>query len=304
MPVRFTATPAPRSTRVRVAPLVTLLPAVLVAACSRGESRPAHATVASRDSAHARGAVPRDVTLPGVTASRPAYVVRPAPDAGRITGTVQIEEPPPPDTTVTPSADDVHTCGRSLTLPTVETKGGAVVGAVVWLIGVGAGKALPDVRRTELALDDCRLRPHLIAAVAGGALNVHGIDELDARLRFTRVEGGSTTNGASDDGPGAIVLRVTTTDAGQVVPSERVVATPGTVEVRGELQPWLRAWVLAFDHPYFVTTDANGTFTLDGVPPGTYRLVAWHDRLGRTEQQVTVGAGGSESVTLKLGSSR
>ena len=292
VPVRSIAPWLARSRSARVAALAC------VAGCSRGESRPAHATAAV-DSAHARAAIPRDITLPGIVASRPVYVVRPAPDAGRITGSVQLEGPPPADTTVTPSADDVHTCGRSLTIAGAEIRAGAVAGAVVWLVGVGAGKAFPDLRRSELALTGCRLQPHLVAAVAGGALNVHGIDELDARLRFTRVEGG-----AGADGPGADLLRVTTTDAGQVVPSERVVATPGTVEVRGDLQPWLRAWVLAFDHPYFTTTDAAGAFTLDGVPPGTYRLVAWHDRLGRAEQAVTVGAGGSEAVVVKLGGSR
>ncbi|HEY0777755.1 MAG TPA: carboxypeptidase-like regulatory domain-containing protein [Gemmatirosa sp.] len=273
--------------------LVVLL---ALAACSRGESRPAHTGTAAAHDATRTGAVPHDVTLPGVTASEPAYVVRPATDAGRVTGSVQLDGPAPADTIVTPGPDDVRTCGRSLTLPAVETRGGGVAGAVVWLVGVAAGKPFPELRRSELALEGCRLRPHIVAAVAGGALNVHGIDELDARLRFTRVEGGT-----SADGPGAVLLRVTTTDAGQVVPSERVIATPGTVEVRGELQPWLRAWVLAFDHPYFATTDATGAFTLDGVPPGTYQLVAWHDRLGRSVQRVTVAPGAGVTADVRLG---
>ncbi len=280
---------------VRSASLAALLAAV-PSACSRGESRPAHGPATASHSGRARATVPSDVILPGLTASHPAYVVRPAVDAGRVAGTVQLDGPAPADTTVTPGPDDVHTCGRSLTLPSVETRGGGVEGAVVWLVGVEAGKAFPAVRRAELALDGCRLQPHIVAAVAGGALNVHGVDVLDSRLRFTRVEGG-----AGDDAPGTVLLRVTTTDEGQVVPSERVVAAPGTVEVRGELQPWLRAWVLAFDHPYFATTDATGGFALDGVPPGTYQLVAWHDRLGRAGQTVTVGPGQGVGVNVQLG---
>ncbi len=281
-----------RSSAARVAPVVVLL----LTACTRGESRPAHAdtTAAARDATHA-GAVPRDVTLPGLTATQPAYAVRPAADAGTVTGTVQLDGPAPPDTTVAPGPDDVRTCGRSLSIPAIDARGGGVAGVVVWLVGVGAGKPLPDVRRAELALDGCRLQPHIVAAVAGGALNVHGVDELDARLRFTRVEGGT-----AGDRPGTVLLEVTTTDAGQVVPSERVVAAPGTVEARGELQPWLRAWVLAFDHPYFATTDARGAFTLDGVPPGTYQLVAWHDRLGRAVQSVTIVPGATQTVSVRM----
>lgn len=287
-----------RPTAARPVPLPpsALLLLLLSAACTRGESRPAHDPAHDSAAAATRAAVPQDVALPGLTATRPAYVVRPAADAGRITGTVQLDGPAPADTTVTPGPDDVHTCGRSRTLPTVATRNGAVAGVVVWLVGVGAGKPLPEVRRAELALDGCQLQPRVLAAVAGGALNVHVLDELDSRLRFTRVEGGPPT-----EPPGTVVLRVTTTDAGQVVPSERVVATPGTVEVRGELQPWLRAWVLAFDHPYFTTTDANGAFVLDGVPPGTYQLVAWYDRLGRVEQRVTVPGGGEVKLRMKGG---
>lgn len=283
-------------TAARAAAALLTLPA---AACSRGESRPAHdaAHDARGAAAPARAPVPRDVTLPGLTASRPAYVVRPAADAGRVTGTVALDGPAPPDTVVTPGPDDVRACGRSLTLRAADTGGGGVAGAVVWLVGVGAGKPFPAVRRAELALTGCRLAPRALAAVAGGALNVHGVDALDSRLRFTRVEGGA---GTADDSPGAVLLRVTTTDAGQVVPSERVVAAPGTVEVRGEVQPWLRAWVLAFDHPYFATTDAAGAFALDEVPPGTYQLVVWHDRLGRVAQPVTVAAGQAVTAAVHM----
>jgi hypothetical protein len=37
------------------------------------------------------------------------------------------------------------------------------------------------------------------------------------------------------------------------------------------------------------------------VPPGTYRLIAWHERLGLAEQSVTVEAGKAAAVTLRFG---
>jgi len=39
---------------------------------------------------------------------------------------------------------------------------------------------------------------------------------------------------------------------------------------------WSSADVFSCEHPYFTTTDDSGRFALDGVPPGTYTLVAWH----------------------------
>jgi hypothetical protein len=100
---------------------------------------------------------------------------------------------------------------------------------------------------------------------------------------------------------GELALVAPLTDAGQVIPDERLLASPGALEVRGELHPWLRAWVLAFDQPYFATTEADGAFTLAEVPAGSYRLVAWHERLGQVEQQVVVRRGETTSVGLTVG---
>ena len=46
--------------------------------------------------------------------------------------------------------------------------------------------------------------------------------------------------------------------------------------------------------------DPARRFSIDDVPAGTYALHAWHERLGVTEQSVTVGAGETAVVvTLK-----
>jgi len=37
-------------------------------------------------------------------------------------------------------------------------------------------------------------------------------------------------------------------------------------------------------------TAADGTFTIKGLPPGTYTIEAWHEKLGTQTMTVTVGA--------------
>jgi hypothetical protein len=51
-----------------------------------------------------------------------------------------------------------------------------------------------------------------------------------------------------------------------------------------------------FKHPYFAVTDKNGSFELKDLPPGSYTITAWQEKLGTQIQKVTVTAG--EAKTL------
>ncbi len=42
---------------------------------------------------------------------------------------------------------------------------------------------------------------------------------------------------------------------------------------------------------YYVITADAGSFQLQDVPPGTYELEVWHEKLGSQKQEVTVEAG-------------
>ena len=37
----------------------------------------------------------------------------------------------------------------------------------------------------------------------------------------------------------------------------------------------MNAFILVFSHRFFAVSDADGRYQIDGVPPGTYTLVAW-----------------------------
>jgi galactose mutarotase-like enzyme len=58
----------------------------------------------------------------------------------------------------------------------------------------------------------------------------------------------------------------------------------------------MNAYVGVMAHPYFAVSGANGTFDIQTVPPGTYTLEAWHERLGTATQQVVVGAKQTKDV--------
>jgi protocatechuate 3,4-dioxygenase beta subunit len=47
-----------------------------------------------------------------------------------------------------------------------------------------------------------------------------------------------------------------------------------------------------FAHRYFATTDADGRYRIEGVPPGTYPLAVWNDGQVRARREVRVAAPG------------
>ena len=72
-------------------------------------------------------------------------------------------------------------------------------------------------------------------------------------------------------------------------------------KVKCDVHPWMNAYVAVMSHPYFAVTDKDGKFTIDGLPAGSYEIVAWHERLGTQTQSVTVGDGAATAdFTFKM----
>jgi carboxypeptidase family protein len=62
----------------------------------------------------------------------------------------------------------------------------------------------------------------------------------------------------------------------------------------------MSATILVFDHHLYTTPAADGSFTVDAVPPGTYQLSAWHERIGETTKPLKIVAGDDASVEFAL----
>jgi plastocyanin len=67
---------------------------------------------------------------------------------------------------------------------------------------------------------------------------------------------------------------------------------PGVVRVFCELHSHMNAFVLVFAHRYFATTDADGRYRIDNVPPGAYTVVAWNEGQPRQSRAIRVGDDG------------
>jgi hypothetical protein len=258
---------------------------ILLAASACGDEGSGF-TLGRKAKAPARPAEP-ELTGPVVIAAPKGAYTPGQGGAAKVTGSATLASPLAPALPASAGRDSI-VCGDSIADGSVQQKGSGLGNVVVWLDGVRSGKPLPLEKRLELESDRCILTPRVQAAVSGSAVNVIGHDDFRQHLLFLA---------AGDSAPRA---RILLGKDEQVIPTELPARAPGLVIVRDVDHPWPRAFLAVFDHPYFAVTKPDGTFAIDSVPPGRYTLVAWHERTGRTEQAISVGATGETKVAVSL----
>jgi len=70
------------------------------------------------------------------------------------------------------------------------------------------------------------------------------------------------------------------------------------IPVKCNVHPWMRGYIAVFKHPFFAVTGKDGTFDLGNLPPGTYTIEAWHEKLGTSSQTITVGANETKEISF------
>lgn len=90
-------------------------------------------------------------------------------------------------------------------------------------------------------------------------------------------------------------------DLGRYRPDERPVPSqvfdkPGLVTLRCDIHEHMRGLILVLNTPYFVMTDMDGHFRLDGLPAGHYTLKAWID--SRTTREKPVDLKGGQTLRV------
>ena len=171
----------------------------------------------------------------------------------------------------------------------VEAQDGALANVVVWISDVRAGRALPVEKRYEMTSDRCVIAPRIQVASSGGTVNLRHRDAAEHHYQLVR------------SGSPAVLSSIMFMAAGQVVPMSAATKSPGLVEIRCADHPWEHAWIATFDHPYYSVSGAGGSFHLEGIPPGTYHLRAWHERaVSPVDAVVTVVSGKTANVSIAV----
>lgn len=201
-------------------------------------------------------------------------------------GTVTLSGPVP-KLAARPVRADVAVCGPAeRPSPALVLGRSKEVGNVfVWLDGA-VGDGLP---KGPFRIDQkgCSFTPYAQVVSKGAPVIVMNSDPVLHNVHATTAKGDALFNKA-------IPIK------GQTF-TERF-TTAGVVRIKCDVHSWMNAWVFVADSPFAAVTDREGRYAFPGVPPGTYRLHAWHELLGEKVQAVVVPANGvvRADVTLSL----
>ncbi len=64
----------------------------------------------------------------------------------------------------------------------------------------------------------------------------------------------------------------------------------GMFLVKCDVHGWMTAYVGVFGNPFFAVSGKDGKYTIPNLPPGSYEIEAWHEKLGVKTATVTVAA--------------
>ncbi|MGO9765542.1 MAG: hypothetical protein ACLPM8_07820 [Myxococcaceae bacterium] len=208
----------------------------------------------------------------------PASATAPLAASGSLQGRVLWRGPRPAQEALPTTASAQSVCGTSVPDSAFRVDGaGGVAEVVVWVDA--PSEPLPSATQDKPVLLDqrgCLYRPAVFAARAGGMLRIRNSDALTHTVH------------ASSGGLSLFNLAM---PLEQMELTRQLPVRPGVVDFRCDVHPWMRATLRTFDHSHFTTTVPDGTFRLEGLPPGAVQAHAWHPRLGEASQQVQVQEG-------------
>jgi len=140
----------------------------------------------------------------------------------------------------------------------------------------GLGQYIYDTPTESAKIDqmNCRYHPHVFGMRVGQPLEIINSDPTLHNIH-------ALPKGNKEFNTGQPIQGMKTTHTFEA----KEVMVPFKCDVHG----WMNAYVGVLDHPYFATTGADGKFELKTLPPGTYTIEAWHEKLGTTTQMVTLG---------------
>jgi plastocyanin len=75
---------------------------------------------------------------------------------------------------------------------------------------------------------------------------------------------------------------------------------PGIVKVFCHIHSDMSGVIVVLENSFFASPGPDGRFVIEGIPPGDYRVVAWHERARMSAKRVHVDAGKASVLDFEI----
>lgn len=221
----------------------------------------------------------------GGAASEPVGVkYSPSGQEGTLTGTIAFTGTAPEPKPISMDQDPVCASSNpSAVSQDVIIKDGKLQNVFVY---VKDGKTADNKNLTALTFDPpgqpkvldqkgCEYLPHVLGIQTQQKLSV---TNSDPTAHNVNVQGNKNPKFNQSQAPGTPPIEKTFGQAETLIP------------VKCNQHPWMKSYIGVMRHPFFGVSGDDGKFEIKGLPPGTYNVVAWHERFGEKTMSVTVAA--------------
>jgi plastocyanin len=204
---------------------------------------------------------------------------------GKISGTVKLDGTPPHMKGIDMSKDPYCVKVNANNTPKMENvvvnSSGGLENVVLYISEGLSGDALNKPATAVPVFDqkNCEYTPHVLAMNPGETFKVTTSDQTAHNIHPNPNPMTGNIPWNQSQPPGA-------------PPVEKSWKAPEMIEVKCNIHPWMHGWFAVVKGPY-ATTDENGNYTINNVPPGNYTVTAWQEQLGTQTTKVTVASGGT-----------
>jgi plastocyanin len=204
------------------------------------------------------------------------YVTIDPATAGTVSGTIHFAKKAPPRVQIDMAQDPACALADSNYSEQYMVHDGGLQNVFVYVKdGLGNKLYAPPSEPVVVDQKGCRFNPHVIGVMAGQPVKFTNSDNTMHNVHMIPT---ISTNQTVD-------LSEPPTGNGEM----RTLVTPELmIPVRCNNHPWMEAFINVAANPFYTVSDENGHFTITGLPPGTYTIVADHEVLGTQTATVTV----------------
>src|SRR5580692_763576 len=209
---------------------------------------------------------------------------------GKITGTVKLDGAAPHmkgiDMSKDPYCSKAHESSPAHLEEVVVGANGGLQNVVLY-ISDWTGAATTETAVPVFDQKNCMYTPHVLAMDVGETFKVVTSDQTTHNIHPLPNPMTGNIPWNQSQPPGA-------------APVEKSWKAPEVIPVKCNIHPWMNGWYVVVKGPY-ATTDGNGNYTIENVPPGNYTVTAWQETYGTQTAKVTVAAGapGKADFTFK-----